>query len=369
MTAAPIGKVDVCWAINGTQAHAAFTLMPGVTALIGPSGAGKTTLARILSGLKHSASGMIELHGKTLLQTGVDTPVFEKARNIGLVMQSPALFPTMNVYENIMLGGKTSPNELDTLLEITGTASLLERMPATLSGGEARRVAIVRAMAAKPGLLILDEPMNGLDPKRRREIMALVRSLAHSSGTPVLLITHQLEEMLFAADHALLINGGQIVAAGTVENVLTTPETSSLLGIDDAGSLLTATVSGREDHLLVTSIGGDTLYIADDGEPIGAMLRLRIMARDIALSPLHLDGISVLNQLQGEITAIEHTDRDAVIKLCLVKSGLTLQSRITKKSCTAMKLMAGNTLFCLIKAVAVKELISDPSGGTESSRI
>jgi len=359
MTSSAIANIDVSWQMNGATANAAFDLMPGVTALIGPSGAGKTTLARILCGLKVDASGSIVFNGETLLDTTNSPPLFVKARNIGLVMQDPALFPTMTVKANILLACALSAAELDVILAITDTASLLGRMPATLSGGEARRVAIVRAMAARPALLILDEPMNGLDPKRRREIMALVRSLAHASDTPVLLITHQLEEMLFSADNALLIEAGHILAAGPVETVLSATETQRLLGIDDAGCLLTATVSGREDQLLVADIGGATLYIADDGEPDGATLRLRIMARDIALSPKKLDGISVLNQLQAKVSGINEGPSDVLVNLTLAKPGLTLQSRITKKSCTAMQLAKGDTLFCLIKAVAVKELMSE----------
>jgi len=361
MTAQSIAKIDVSWTMNGRSARAAFDLLPGVTALIGRSGAGKTTLARILCGLKQNASGYFKLSDRQLLQTSAAPPICEKSRNVGLVMQDPALFPTMTVADNIALGSVMLPEELETLFAVTGTETLLKRMPKTLSGGEARRVAIVRAMAAKPALLILDEPMTGLDPKRRREIMALVRTLAHTSRTPVLLITHQLEEMLFAADNALLIDDGEIIARGSVNDVLAEPETAKLLGIDDAGTLLTATVSGREDHLLVTDIGGNTLYISDDGEPVGASLRLRIMARDIALSPKKLAHISVLNQLRGTVAAIDPGQSDDLITVKLAHSSLTLQSRITRKSCNAMGLNMGDTVYCLIKAVAVKELIRYPS--------
>jgi len=359
MTSQAITHIDVTWPMNGNYAHAKFDILPGVTALIGPSGAGKTSLARIICGLEQQASGTIQILSKELLNTHANICIATTERNIGLVMQEPGLFPTMSVRKNIELASQINKADLQQLLEITSTQHLLDRSPDTLSGGEARRIAIVRAMAAKPDLLILDEPMNGLDPMVRHKIMTLIRKLAHNTGTPVLLITHQLEEMLFAADHALLIESGTILSAGAVESVLAAPETTQLLGIDDAGSLFTATVTQNDDGLLLADLNGDHLHIADDGEPSGAKLRLRILARDVALSQQKLEGISVLNQLQAEIIAIEHGAKDALVTLRLINSEHQLQSRITKKSCNAMQLHTGSTVFCLIKAVAVKELVSD----------
>ena len=359
MTNTAIASVDISWQMGHCPARASFELLPGVTALIGPSGAGKTTLARILCGLQNSAQGTIQLFDHKLLNSAENFCLAPQQRKIGMVMQEPALFPTMTVRDNIELSNEADGNQLAQLLEITDTKQLLDRSPAALSGGEARRVAIVRAMAAKPQLLILDEPMNGLDPKRRRAVMTLIRTLAHTTNTPVLLITHQLEEMLFAADHALLMEGGHIVEEGSVETVLAAPKTSSLLGIDDAGTLLPATVESHEGHLLKADIGGDTLYVANDGEPIGARLRLRVLARDIALSLKPLADISVLNQLNAEIVSVKLGEHDNQIALKLVNSDGALNCRITKKSTAALKLEPGQKVIALIKAVAVKELLSE----------
>jgi len=359
MTHTKTASVDLHWQNNDRACHAKFDLSAGVTALVGPSGAGKTTLARILCGLNSDAKGSIHLKGRTLLDSDSGTRLKPEARNIGMVMQDPALFPTMSVRANIMMGANVREEKLKELLDIAALDTLLDRMPATLSGGEARRAAIVRAMAAEPKLLILDEPMNGLDPKRRRAVMALIRRLAHAADTAVLLITHQLEEMLFAADQALLMEDGHIVQQGSVETVLSAADTGRLLAIDDAGTLLTATVKARAEQLLTTDIGGDHLYIADDAEPIGARLRLRILARDIALSLKPIDQISVLNQLRADIISIEKGERDDLITVKLAKSKNSLRCKITKKSTAALKLKVGTKVVCLIKAVAVKELLSD----------
>jgi len=359
MTKTAIASADVRLHSDGNSCHATFELYAGVTALVGPSGAGKTTLARMLCGLIADAQGSIVLKGRTLLDSTQGTNLKPESRNIGMVMQDPALFPTMTVRDNIMISARTSDSALQSLLDTAELTHLMDRMPTTLSGGEARRTAMVRAVAAQPELLILDEPMNGLDPKRRRELMGLIRRLAHMADTPVLLITHQLEEMLFAADQALLMENSRIIQQGSVEKVLSAPDTERLLAIDDAGTLLTATVETRDGQLLETDIGGDHLFIADDGEPLGTHLRLRILARDIALSLKRVDQVSVLNQLNAEITCIDAGPRDDLVTVKLINSDNSLRCKITKKSTASLALKPGLKVVCLIKAVAVKELLSE----------
>lgn len=352
-----IASIHIKWPQNGGTGEATFDLKPGVTALIGPSGAGKTTLARLICGLETSGRGTIELNGRALQ----DETVFlqPQERSVGLVMQDPALFPTMTVRENITLGQQIDHKALESLIDITDITPHLDKLPNTLSGGEARRVAIVRSLAADPDLLILDEPMNGLDPRRRRDIMSLIRELAHTSGTPVLMITHQLEEMLFAADHALLMEDGKLCVSGSVEDVLSADDTARLLGIDDAGSLLSAMVSSREDGLLSTKIGSQHLYIKDDGEPEGAKLRLRVLARDVAISKAPVDQISVLNQLKATVSHIQKDKHDAIVHLTLDGGDASLRSRITAKSLAALSLKKGDTAYALVKAVAVKEMVAE----------
>jgi|GEM_PF-179518 len=363
---APILQVDISWRMNGKSARAQFDLQSGVTALVGPSGAGKTTLARILCGLEEGASGSILLDDKALFHRGksVNEPAHRRA--IGLVMQENALFPTMTVSDNIALGSVMTDAELLPIIEVTGITKLMHRMPETLSGGEARRVSIARAVAAKPRLLILDEPMSGLDPKRRKKIMTLIRQIAGVTGTPILMITHQIEEMLHVADHALLMQDGQIVFRGSIEDVLSARETTDALGVNDAGCVLTATVTGREHGLLKTDTGGDTLYIADDKEPNGAKLRLRILAQDVALSLEPLRGVSIVNQLPGTITSIEMRASDDLVTIALAGSGSALRSKITKRSTALLALKAGTQVHCLVKAVAVKEMLAEQP--TDSAR-
>ncbi|WP_425531555.1 TOBE domain-containing protein [Kordiimonas marina] len=198
--------------------------------------------------------------------------------------------------------------------------------------------------------------MTGLDPVRRRDLMTLIRTSARLSGVPVILITHQIEEMLFAADDAVLMAPARTVTSGPIETVLAHAETARLLNIDDAGSLIEATVGGRQDGLISCCNGNTSLMLPDDGEPEGCRLRLRVLGRDVALSKHALEDVSILNQIECRIAGV--TERPSGYDIALeTADGVQLKSRITMRSYKALNLKEGDTVFALIKAVAVKEML------------
>ncbi|MEX0299834.1 MAG: molybdenum ABC transporter ATP-binding protein [Kordiimonas sp.] len=354
-----IYDINISWLQNDLPAHASFCIQAGVTALIGPSGAGKTTVARILTGLKRPTHGYIRRNHYPLFDDQEKINIPTSKRKIGYVSQEPALFPTMNVEQNILISSKLSVADLEYLYNLAGIAELLSRNPSTLSGGEARRVSIVRALAAKPLLLILDEPMNGLDPMRRKSLLTLIRQLSIETDTPTLLITHQIEEILLAADHGVLIADNQTSVTGPIEHVLSAPQTSELLGIDDAGSILETEVSNRTDGLLSATIGSQEILLSDEMEKIGSRLRLRILARDISVSTKHLKNVSILNQLEGVVSELVLKEQDQLLCIALKGSEQSVWARITNKSMKALQLKKGDTVYALIKAVAVKEIMTD----------
>lgn len=347
--------IHLKWETEGTFCKAAFQLSSeGVTALIGPSGAGKTSLARLLAGLDTASAGYIKQGVLTIFDSNTGTNIPAHKRGIALVSQENALIPTLSVTENIELTCCLGKQPLSELIATAEISTLLDRRVGTLSGGEARRVAIVRALASSPRLLILDEPMTGLDPKRRQSMLAHIKKLATQTKTPVLLITHYLEDMLLAADHALLMANGHVLQSGRMEDVLTHPLTAENLGIDDAGSLLTATVTDRKDGLVVADLGGETLLVPDDGEETGSKLHLRVLARDVGLSVSAHKDMSILNQLKGIVTSFTKRESDVVVSVKLEKSGQILASRISQLSATRLNMAEGKELYALVKAVAVK---------------
>jgi molybdate transport system ATP-binding protein len=161
----------------------------GLTVLFGPSGAGKTTVLNMVAGLVTPDTGHVRVGGETLFGEGVNLP--PEQRRAGYVFQEPRLFPHLRVRANLLYGaGDAALGTIDFL----GLDSLLGRWPRTLSGGEARRVAIGRALLSHPRFLLLDEPLSSLDRARREEIMNVIERLRDEAKLPILMVTHDRAE-------------------------------------------------------------------------------------------------------------------------------------------------------------------------------
>ncbi len=185
-----------------------------VLGLAGPSGAGKTTLLEALAGLR-PATGVIRVGDRTLLDSaaGVDLP--PRLRRVGYVPQDALLFPHMTVRANLEYGAKHTAR-VEAVAEMLEIAHLLGRRPTRLSGGERQRVALGRALASEPDLLLLDEPLGALDPARRDRILPYVLRARQALAVPMLWVTHDVQELQHAADRAIVIDGGRLIHAGSV---------------------------------------------------------------------------------------------------------------------------------------------------------
>lgn len=167
----------------------------GVVALFAPSGAGKTTLLNLVAGLARPDAGRIAIAGETLFDSaaGIDLP--PERRRIGYVFQDRRLFPHLSVRANLLYGRGDDDTDIAPTLDLLGIGQLLDRWPANLSGGEAQRVAIGRALLARPRVLLFDEPLSHLDRARRDEILGLIGRLRDETGLPMLYVTHEASEI------------------------------------------------------------------------------------------------------------------------------------------------------------------------------
>lgn len=186
--------------------RARFATGPGVTVLVGASGAGKTSVLHMIAGLVRPDRGHVRVGAAVLfdLTQGMDLP--PERRRAGYVFQEPRLFPHLTVRGNLLYGAK-GPDRLAETAALLDIDRLLDRWPRSLSGGEARRVAIGRAMLSDPAFLLLDEPLASLDPARKEEAMMLIERVRGEAGLPILLVTHDEREAERLGDTVVAMTG------------------------------------------------------------------------------------------------------------------------------------------------------------------
>lgn len=195
-----------------------------LVAVLGPSGSGKTSLANFLAGLVRPDSGRCVVNGVVFDDTANGVRLEPQDRQVGFVFQNHRLFPYLNVADNIKypvrFGKRTPLIPFDDLVQVLHIEHLLDRMPASLSGGEAQRVSLARALSSAQRMLILDEPTASLDPRLRQELVGCVREIARRSPLPILYITHAAKEALELAAVSMFIADGKVVDTGPTEDVL-----------------------------------------------------------------------------------------------------------------------------------------------------
>ena len=191
-------------------------------ALVGPSGAGKTTILRVSAGLEVPDEGDIILNGRVTSRGGWASPPHE--RGVGMVFQQPALWPHLSVRRNVQFGlaglkRVEAEERLRDTLRLTHLEGFEERYPHQLSGGEAQRVALARALAPRPSILLLDEPLVGLDVELNREMIELIRGIRQQSGTTIVYVTHYLSEAEAVADTMVMLRQGCVEQVGSWQSI------------------------------------------------------------------------------------------------------------------------------------------------------
>src|SRR5258708_1356055 len=196
---------------------AAFESAGGLTALFGRSGAGKTTLINAIAGLLRPERGRITVDGEVLTDTEHGVVVPARRRRIGYVFQEGRLFPHLSVRQNLVYGRWFAPKphrpgEVDQIVGLLGIGALLDRRPALLSGGEKQRVAIGRALLARPRLLVMDEPLASLDEARKSEILPYLERLRDEARIPIVYVSHSIAAVTRLADTMVLLSDGKVAA-------------------------------------------------------------------------------------------------------------------------------------------------------------
>ena len=221
-----------------------LTFMKGNSSVfLGPSGCGKTTLLRVIAGLDPQTSGRVEIDGRDISRLPAS------ARDYGIVFQSYALFPNLNVHANIAYGlrlkRKAEAERVRELLAMIGLPDIAGKYPSQLSGGQQQRVALARALAPSPGLLLLDEPLSALDARVRMHLRGHIRDLHHRLGITTIMVTHDQEEALTMADRIVVMNHGEVVQVGTPDEIYRRPATPFIADFVGSMNFLTGVVAGE----------------------------------------------------------------------------------------------------------------------------
>lgn len=193
-------EVDICRQLGDTTIAASFKANGGLTALFGPSGVGKTSVLNMVAGLLCPDSGRIIVDGEVLFDSGARINSAPEKRRLGYVFQDARLFPHRRVKANLLYGHRlAAPGnrwmKLDEAVDFLGIGALLDRWPQTLSGGEAQRVAIGRALLSGARCLLMDEPLSSLDASRRAEIMSVIERIRDDLKLPILYVSHDRTEI------------------------------------------------------------------------------------------------------------------------------------------------------------------------------
>lgn len=335
----------------------------GVSVLWGASGSGKTSLLRCIAGLERG-TGQVQL-GDTVWQDdarGHFTPVWE--RHLGVVFQEASLFDHLDVQGNLHYGLRRLPaheqgearQALTQAIEVLGIGHLRARRTATLSGGERQRVAIARALAARPRLLLLDEPLAALDGARKREVLPWLDALRQHLQVPMLYVTHSADEVAHLADTLVVLDNGNVKACGPVSEVLASVDVPVHLG-DDVGALVTGVVAGCDrDHglcrLSLPGSSGHELWVSHTDEPEGTALRVRILARDVSITLERASGTSIQNHLPCVIQQMTAPAAHQIL-LRLDANGTPVLARLTSRAVEQLQLRPGMAVWAQIKAVSL----------------
>jgi molybdate transport system ATP-binding protein len=329
---------------------------PGVVALFGRSGCGKSTLINIVVGLLAPDAGVIELDGVPLLDTRHGHHVPAEHRRIGYVFQDARLFPHLDVRNNLLYGQKRAHERriaFDDIVTLLGLGGLLARRTHQLSGGERQRVALGRALLSQPRLLLMDEPLASLDLARREEVLPYLEQLRDALALPMIYVSHQFEEVVRLASRVVLLEQGQVVAAGGLSEISLHPQLRSIVGAEAMGAVIEGEVVGRaaQSGLAQVKIGGNVLQI-QSAAAAGTRLRVQLLARDLILAVQEPRGLSVRNVLTGRILSMSADDAHSDLVQIDI-GGPSLIARVTRAASMELGLRPDLKIWILVKTVSI----------------
>lgn len=341
--------LDIALPLRSFRLELALAVGRETFALVGPSGAGKTSVLRTIAGLARPERGRIALADRVLFdaEAGIDRPPEE--RRIGYVFQEYALFPHLSVERNIAYAGGRGTAEL---LERFHLTHLAKARPDDLSGGERQRVGLARALARDPAVLLLDEPMSALDSHTRATVRAELRRNLDDLDLPVLLVTHDFQDAAVLADRVGVLVDGRLLQTGTPGELIAAPGDPFVASFTGANIFSGRARPGRDGLTEVAIDDGSVLYSVD--EAVGPV-SVAVYPWEVAIAR-NLPGDSSLNHVRGPITSLVRIGNRARVQVG------SLVGEVTTASVERLDLNEGESVVASFKAAATR-LVSQSEDG------
>ncbi len=337
-----------------------------VIALFGSSGSGKTSLMRLIMGLDSPDKGIISFTGSDGLKTiwfdeanAINIPPYQ--RHVGYMFQEDRLFPHLNALKNLEYAThRNTPASdllsLDYVIESLELSSLLDRKIVNLSGGEKQRLSLARTLLTAPQLLLLDEPLSGLDRTRKLEVIPFLEQLPHRFKIPIIYVSHDIEEVSRLTKTTMVLSNGRNVKIGATKLVLQ-ELTSEELGYDthDEVSLLNGKIIKIDLEYMVATISSEDCHFtfpATDTLQLGQDITLLIRAKNVGLSLSKPNDISIRNIVEGVVEKITDFPETPYSQVNINIGNTVLKSQITRIARMELSLFVGKPIFALIKSAS-----------------
>jgi len=348
-----------------------FRALAGFTILFGPSGAGKTTLLDCIAGLTPADEGRIAVGGEDLYDSEKKYNVAAWKRRIGYVHQDLALFPHLTAEQNVAyglraLGASERKSRSHEILDLFSIGHLRDRRPAQISGGERQRVALARALVTEPRALLLDEPLAALDRPTKSHLLGDLRRWNQHHRIPILLVTHNGEEVFALGNEVIVLDAGRIVAQGQPHDVMRAPrlETvahlsgfenifdAAVVALNDARGTMTCQLTTGHPTTGQSSTHGAPSAAVELETPliradVGSSLRIGVRAGDLLLATERPQGLSARNILPGTIRRLEQ--RDIIIAAIVDCGGTAFEVHLTLAARDALQLVPGKAVWVVVK--------------------
>jgi len=328
---------------------------PGITILFGGSGAGKSTLLDCIAGLARPDEGRILLGGDVLFDSVRAIHIPAPKRRIAYVFQTLALFPHLSAEENVAYGLRSLPEgqrreRVGEILAVFRVEKLRKQRPGEISGGEKQRIALARSLVTEPRVLLLDEPLTGLDAELKAAIVDDLRAWNTAKAMPILYVTHNRDEVDSLGERVIALDNGRVVSSGAPMDVLNAPRRKRLAQTAGFENLLNAAVLDlREaDGVMRVKLGESAceIEVPLGYAAVGSRVQVAVRAGDILLAAERPRGLSARNVMEGRILSLEQRGTMVIAR---VDCGVTFVAHVTPGAVRALELTAGRRVWLVLK--------------------